>query len=88
VLPPTCRDDNNLSLSADEVNDMFFQVEAWHGGLLRYIETKKATSGEYQPGSNCPDINVSILVLNLEKICSEEITRIKDKYKIKGEKAS
>lgn len=34
------------------------------------------------------DINVSVLVLNLEKLCSEELTEIKDKYKIKRKKAS
>jgi IS5 family transposase len=34
------------------------------------------------------DINVSILVLNLEKICSEEISRIKGKYKIRRKKAA
>ena len=34
------------------------------------------------------DINVSVLVLNLEKMCSEELAEIKDKYKIKRKKAS
>lgn len=34
------------------------------------------------------DINVSILVLNLDKICEEELAEIRDKYKIKLQKAS
>ena len=34
------------------------------------------------------DINVSILVLNLEKICAEELAEIHEKYKIKVKKAS
>ena len=34
------------------------------------------------------DINVSILVLNLEKICSEEIVRIKGRYKIRRKKTA
>jgi transposase, IS5 family len=34
------------------------------------------------------NINVSILVLNLDKICAEELAEICDKYKIMLEKAS
>ena len=34
------------------------------------------------------DINVSILVLNLDKICAEELAEIKNKYKIKKEDAA
>ena len=34
------------------------------------------------------DINVSILVLNLDKICEEELAEIRDKYKIKLQRAS
>lgn len=34
------------------------------------------------------DINVSILVLNLDKICAEELTEIKNRYKIRLKKAS
>ena len=34
------------------------------------------------------DINISILVLNLEKICSAEIAEIKGKYKIRRVRAA
>lgn len=34
------------------------------------------------------DINISVLVLNLEKICSEEIVAIKEKYKIRRNRAA
>lgn len=34
------------------------------------------------------DINLSILVLNLDKICSEELAEIRERYKIKPEKAA
>ncbi|HAK44452.1 MAG TPA: hypothetical protein DCO79_00805 [Spirochaeta sp.] len=34
------------------------------------------------------DIHISILVLNLDKICAEELAEIKNRYKIKLKKAS
>ncbi len=34
------------------------------------------------------DINVSILVLNLDKICAKKLTEIRQKYRIKLKKAS
>ena len=38
--------------------------------------------------TNETDIHVSIFVLNLEKMCSEELAEIRNKYRIKGNRAA